>query len=99
MMRDSQSLLLRALREGAHPAPPLRAVRSEAWASATFAGARHRFEFEPACAARANAFADALEATEFNLNGHLVADITVAARTTGPTGVALTVEALTVEDA
>lgn len=99
MMRDSQSLLLRALRDGPHPAPPLRAASSEAWASATFVGARHRFDYEPACDALANAFADALETTEFCLNGHLVADITVAARTTGPAGVTLTVEALTVEDA
>lgn len=97
-MRDAQTLLLRALRSGEEPAPPLRLAHSEAWASATFAGARHRLEFAAADPVRADAFAAAIGQREFALPGHLVADIAVAARTTTPAGIALTIEALTVED-
>lgn len=97
-MRDAQTMLLNALRSGSAPAPSLRVAHSEAWASATFAGARHRLEFEPARADRADAFAAAIGDREFSLPGHLVADIAVATRTTTADGVALTIEALTVED-
>ncbi len=97
-MRDAQTLLLRALRSGGPAAPPLRVAHSEAWASATFAGARHRLTFAPTDAQRADAFADAIGEREFSLPGHLVADIAIATRTASADGVALTIEALTVED-
>lgn len=97
-MRDAQSLLLRALRSGAAPLPDLHTAHSEAWASATFAGARHRFAFAPTEPARADALAEAIGSREFALPGHLVADIVVAGRAISPEGVALTIEALTVED-
>lgn len=98
MMRDAQALLLRALRSATEPMPGLRAAHSEAWASATFAGARHRFELEPAPPARADAFAERLAQAEYRLPGHLVADIAVLARRETAGGVALTIGALTVED-
>ncbi|WP_197277055.1 hypothetical protein [Sphingomonas profundi] len=97
-MRDAQTLLLRALCPPGMPAPTLRLAHSEAWASATFAGARHRFEFDTVAPARADAFAAALGDREFALPGHLVADIAVTGRTANAAGVALTIEALTVEN-
>lgn len=97
-MRDAQTRLLRAFEAMPCAMPPLRAARSEAWASATFAGARHRLELEPADAPQADAFAAHVLAAEYSLPGHLVADIAVAARTVTADGVALTIEALTVEE-
>ncbi len=96
-MRDAQTLLLRALRTCGEM-PPVRLAHCEAWASATFSGARHRLELEPVAASRADGFATQLVEADYKLPGHLVADITIAARTVSPEGVALTVEALTVED-
>lgn len=98
MMRDAQTLLLRALNAAPCPMPPVRVARSEAWASATFSGARHRFELEPAESPHADAFAGHLPDAEYRLPGHLVADIAIAERTVTDRGVALVVEALTVED-
>ncbi|TVV75356.1 hypothetical protein [Sphingomonas solaris] len=98
MMQDAQTLLLRAMRTTGDPMPGLRAAHSEAWASATFAGARHRFELEPASPGHADAFAVRLTRADYRLPGHLVADIVVAARTETTQGIALTIEALTVED-
>jgi hypothetical protein len=97
-MRDAQSLLLRALRRHGAPLPDLRTAHSEAWASATFAGARHRFAFAPAAPACADALASTIGSAEFALPGHLVADIVVASRAVSRDGIALTIEALTVED-
>lgn len=96
-MRDAQTLLLRALRTSADM-PPVSVAHSEAWASATFAGARHRLELAPVAATSADRFASGLQEAEYRLPGHLVADIAVAARTVTRDGVALTIEALTVED-
>lgn len=97
-MRDAQSLLLRALRGHGAALPDLRNAHTDAWASATFAGARHRFAFAPVEPARADALADAIGSAEYALPGHLVADIVVASRAVSREGVALTIEALTVED-
>lgn len=97
-MRDAQSLLLRALRGGGAPLPDLHTAHSEAWASATFAGARHRFTFVATEPAHADALAHAIGSAEFSVPGHLVADIVVASRAVSREGVALTIEALTVED-
>jgi hypothetical protein len=97
-MRDAQSLLLRALRGGGAPLPDLHTAHSEAWASATFAGARHRFAFAPTDPARADSLAQAIGSAEYIMPGHLVADIVVASRAVSREGIALTIEALTVED-
>ena len=97
-MRDAQSLLLRALRGGGAALPDLRTAHSEAWASATFVGARHRFAFAPTEPDRADALSEAIGSVEFTLPGHLVADIIVRSRSVSREGVALTIEALTVED-
>ena len=101
---DAHRMLLRALRErpGTGEAPAIGATRGEAWASATFRGMRHmitlRFVGTDA-AGRAGRMADGMDAIEFDLPGHLVADITVTGRQEDDDGVALTIEALTVEDA
>jgi hypothetical protein len=102
--RDAHHLLLRAIAErvaGGGPAEIVSA-RSEAWASATFTGARHSLQLriEGADAAdRASRLTGELDAIEFTLPGHLVADIALTSRHDTAEGVALAIEALTVEDA
>jgi hypothetical protein len=101
---DAHRMLLRALRDrsGAGDAPAFGSTSGEAWASATFRGMRHmitlRFVGTDA-AGRAGRMAAEMDAIEFDLPGHLVADITVTGRREDDDGVALTIEALTVEDA
>lgn len=78
-------------------------VRSRSWASATFAGARHeltfRIEGELAHAA-ADLFLAEMESAEFNLRGHILADIALVsdARPDDGRSVSISIEALTVED-
>ncbi len=71
------------------------------WSSVTFVGARHRFAV---CVAGKGAEQCADEATasilsdDFNIDGHIVADIAVAQRQSrGPNFVEIELEALTVE--
>lgn len=108
-MSDSTSALLRGLRTSATFGTfrnfTLEKAHSRDWASATFSGARHaitfRLEGEDA-EARADAFLGGLEEREFNLRGHILADIRLVAqtRTRGSEGplVRIALEALTVED-
>lgn len=103
-MTDAHKLLLRALEDRIGPAHGLVLLESrlESWASATFQGARHRYALAvtgPEAWERANRLADALDAIEFDLPGHLVADINAIERSTGPGGTAIVIEALTLEDA
>ncbi|HEV2747549.1 MAG TPA: hypothetical protein VGW34_09665 [Allosphingosinicella sp.] len=81
-------------------------IRSRSWASATFAGARHevalRIEGDGANEA-ADAFLRNLRVAEFELRGHILADIALVAeeRLTSADGapqVRIRIEALTVED-
>ena len=106
MIEDAATALLRALCasfasfEGAFRVDEL---SSRAWASVTFSGARHRvaFSLEGAGAgAAADAFLDRLEETEFDLRGHILADIALvrADRSAAGDKVKVTLEALTVED-
>ncbi len=98
---DPTTALLRALRQ-ALDRVNFERVHSREWASITFSGARHevtlRLEGEGAEAA-ADGFAAGLDAAEFRLRGHILADIAVVAREAAGDGVRLMVEALTVEDA
>ena len=102
-MIDAHDGLLRALQERIGTEIPLeiRSARSEAWASATFSGSRHSFALAlsgpeaPAATAR---LAARLEAIEFDLPGHLVADVTLTKRVDGSDCSAFSIEALTVED-
>lgn len=104
---DATSALLRALgrRVGKGVAFRAEEIVSRPWASATFTGARHeisfRLEGEQAESA-ASAFAEGLQAAEFALRGHILADILIvdrepAVETAGGTSVRLRIEALTVE--
>jgi len=102
--RDAHSLLVRALQQrgGGADHVSVDEGRSEAWASATFRGARHHLALSflgEDASARAERLAGDMDAIEFRLPGHLVADITVTAREDGPEGVSLAIEALTVEEA
>ena len=84
--------------------PSLARVQSTShhrWSSVTFVGARHRFAV---CVAGEGAEQCVDEATasilsdDFNIDGHIVADIAVAQRQSrGPNVVEIELEALTVE--
>lgn len=78
-------------------------IRSRSWASATFAGARHELTFRIAgegAAEAADEFISHLEAREFELHGHIMADIALVSeeREDGGNSVRISLEALTVED-
>jgi len=79
----------------------LEEVRSRSWASVSFAGARHelafRLEGEGAEAAAAR-FIAGLDAAEFPLKGHVVADIALVGEERRHGCARLRIEALTVED-
>jgi hypothetical protein len=76
----------------------VRAVETRSWASATFAGARHRLEVKLPSAAAVEAFEAGLGEAEFSLRGHLLADIAVAGRGGTASGLLLDIEALTIEE-
>ena len=79
----------------------LEEIRSRAWASITFSGARHelafRLEGEGAedLAAR---FLRGLDAAQFDLRGHILADIALVSEERSPGCARIRLEALTVED-
>ena len=103
-MRDAGGHLLRALvaLAGGEDRARCTAMRSVAWASATFVGARHECTLLLSGAdaeARADAIAAGIGTTEFALPGHLVADAVLVERRTTAAGIELALEALTVEEA
>ena len=78
-------------------------IRSRSWASATFAGARHELSFRidgEGADAAADAFLATLTAAEFDLRGHVMADIALVSEERGDGGdwVRISLEGLTVED-
>ncbi len=78
-------------------------IRSRSWASVTFTGARIRLRLKlegPGAAEQADRFLDSLPDLEFELRGHIVADIALCSDRRGDGGeeVELVLEALTVED-
>jgi hypothetical protein len=79
----------------------LEEIRSRGWASATFTGARHhlaiRLDGEGAGAA-AERFLGRLEATDFELRGHILADISLISEERRPGCAKIRLEALTVEE-
>jgi hypothetical protein len=71
--------------------------RHTPWASATFAGARHRYLLRvPPCG---SSTLNGLDEREFDLPGHILADIALSDQSERPDACFLTIEALTVEDA
>ena len=78
-------------------------IRSRSWASVTFAGARHELTFRVSgegAAEAADHFIRHLDAKEFDLRGHIMADIALVSeeRRDGENLVRISLEALTVED-
>lgn len=73
---------------------------SRRWASITFSGERHRLRLSlagAAAASAADAFLDGLAEREFELPGHILADIALVEDKREGDSVRLTLEALTVE--
>ena len=80
----------------------LHELTSRSWASVTFSGARHRIDFTlagPDAGTAADVLLGNLEEAEFNLRGHILADLSLVAEDRGEAGkVRISLEALTVED-
>jgi hypothetical protein len=77
--------------------------RSRNWASATFSGARHELAFRiegEGAAAAADSFIAGMSAAEFDLRGHILADIGLVCEERNDAGtlVRISLEGLTVED-
>jgi hypothetical protein len=106
---DAIGPLLRAIRikTGGHPVMRVEEACSRSWASVTFVGARHELTLVlhgNEALAKADTFLAGLEATEFHLDGHILADIALVSREDmkgagDQPEVRLKLEALTVEDA
>lgn len=78
----------------------IESIASERWASVTFTGARHRIACRlggERAIELAGAFCAGIGEAEFELPGHIVADIAVMEMTADRSGVAILLEALTVE--
>lgn len=104
---DAASAFLRAVRVnfvnfvGSGGAFSLHELVSRSWASVTFSGARHRIAFSlegPGAGEAADAFLGSMAEAEFDLRGHILADITLAGEERSGERVRISLEALTVED-
>lgn len=100
---DATSALLRALSVNFvnFGAVAFDEVVSRSWASATFIGARHSVGFTlegDGAEAAADAFVANLDAEEFDLRGHILADITLLSDERSPGRARIAIEVLTVED-
>lgn len=95
MTANAHRALTNALLKFATPAE-MRGSRERPWASVTFTGARHWFALSVG-PARADFITTLLPDFEFDIPGHLVADISVAGTRPDGDRVILDVEALTVE--
>ena len=99
---DATTALLRELSVNfAGFSPVFEDIKSRSWASATFVGARHELTFRlcgDEAEAAAERFAATLDVAEFQLRGHIVADISLVSKEACDGGVRLRLEALTVED-
>jgi hypothetical protein len=95
MIANAHRALTNALLKLATPAE-IPASRERPWASITFTGARHWVSLSVG-PARAREIAALLPDYEFNLPGHLVADIVVTGTKPDGDRILLEIEALTVE--
>lgn len=106
-MSDATTALLRAISVNfVNLEPVIEEIRSRDWASGTFAGTRHEWTFRiegEGAEAAADTFLDGIDEAEFDLRGHILADIALVKqeRTSGTDGplVRISLEALTVADA
>lgn len=101
-MSDATTALIRAIRMNfVNFTLAVEEVRSRSWASATFAGARHELGFRvtgSGALAASESFASGLDAREFALRGHILAEIVLIALEPLDDGARIRIEALTVED-
>ena len=102
-VNDAATALLRALRLQFPDTAGyvLEEIKSRGWASVTFTGARHEVAFRLECdgaEAEASRFLSRLEAAEFDLRGHVLADIALVSEERRPGCARIRLEALTVED-
>jgi hypothetical protein len=102
-LTDAATALLRAVRvHFIHFAGfVLEEIRSRHWASVTFRGARHELAFRlegDGAEEMAGRFLSGLNARDFPLPGHLLADVTLLADDRRPGCARIRLEALTVEE-
>jgi hypothetical protein len=102
-LNDATTALLRAIRGAfaSFAGFSLEEVRSRSWASVTFSGARHELAFRldgEGAEAAAAAFLAGLTVAEFDLRGHVLADIALVSDERSPGCARIRLEALTVED-
>jgi hypothetical protein len=103
-VNDAATALLRAVRRRfpeSGLAFALEELRSRSWASVTFTGARHELAFRldgEGAEAAAGQFLSEMDAAEFTLRGHLLADVALVSEERRPGQVRIALEALTVED-
>jgi hypothetical protein len=106
MIEDAATALLRALWAqftGFDGLFRVDELTSRGWASVTFTGARHRVAFSlvgAGAGTAADCFLQRMEDSDFDLRGHILADIALTSEERDPSGeqVQLRLEALTVED-
>ena len=95
---EAATALLHALAACLGAAPyKVEALACRDWASATFAGTRHKLTLSIAAEAAAS-FLDGIEEAEFSLVGHILADIAIVSAAPDGEVMRVALEALTVED-
>lgn len=102
-LSDATSALLRAVRLNllSFRGFVLEEIRSRSWASVTFSGARHELAFRlegPGAEQAGSRFLAELDVAEFELRGHILADIALVSEERRPGWVRIRLEALTVDD-
>lgn len=101
-MKDATTAFLKALSVNfVNFAMTIEEIRSRSWASVTFTGARHELTFRiegEGAAAAADRFLENLEAAEFDLRGHILADIALVSQERSGDWIRISLEGLTVED-
>jgi hypothetical protein len=103
VLNDATTAFLRAIRRFFASAGTftLEEVRSRSWASVTFVGARHEIAFRiegEGAEQEARRFLRRLDVAEFELPGHILADVALVSEERRPGRVRIRIEALTVED-
>lgn len=100
--RDCQGQLLARLRAMMGPEWTIDQATMRPWCSATFVGTQHRLRLtleDAAGEGRATALAAMLGEADFQLNGHIVADVAVdEIRIGGAEGATMQLAILTIED-
>jgi hypothetical protein len=102
-LTDPASAFLQAIRVRLAPFAGfvVEEIRSRSWASVTFRGARHELAFRlegEGAEESAGRFLSSLDARNFRLRGHLVADVSLVTEERRPGLARIRVEALTVEE-